>query len=84
VIAFCGNQGYALCGCEYHRAYTLLNPHDPGVQEERARTLAWMAEHPACNPATGRPMGHPDDYLVQVYGAGLTETEAGALGLLIG
>lgn len=83
--ASCGIEGMNVhCGCDYHRAWVLCNPDHPDVVEDRARIIAWMADHPGINPATGRPMAHPDDYLTDFYGYGLTEAEAGVLELLVG
>jgi hypothetical protein len=72
------------CGCAYHTAWVLANPGDPAVQEQRAQTIAWMREHPGKNPATGRAMAHPDDYLVPVYGYGATVDELRYLGIWAG
>lgn len=83
-VGWCGAQGPSVhCGCEFHRAWVLLNPGHEDVIEDRARIVAWMAENPGRNPATGRPMPHPDDFLVEVYGTGATPAELRAMGLVV-
>jgi len=61
----------------------LLHPEHPDVVEHRARIIEWMAQHPGYNPATGRAMAHPDDFLVDEYGIRATEAELRAVGLVV-
>jgi hypothetical protein len=76
MTASCGaSTPNVYCGCPNHQTWVRENPDHPDVIADRARTIAWMAEHPNRNPATGHPMPHPDDYLQAVYGRGATRRE---------
>ncbi len=81
---YCGYSGMSVdCGCDVHRAMVLLHPEHPDVIEGRVQIVGWMAEHPGVNPATGRALAHPDDYLVEVYGTGATAEELEWIGVLV-
>jgi hypothetical protein len=80
----CGYPGPSVnCGCEYHREWVRQNPEHPDVVAGRAEVVAWMAENLGYNPATGRAMAHPDDFLMEVYGSGATSAELNVMGLVL-